>query len=84
MSAATAPASVYVTDNFSEPMAAQHNFINNFDLDRPEEAMSAYQRYVQRNIRFPRFCPNISLESCTNTPSASSALLQTLPADELA
>lgn len=39
-------ASVYVTDNFSEPMTAQHNFANNFDLDHPEDAMSAYQRYV--------------------------------------
>jgi hypothetical protein len=41
-----AAASVYVTDNFSEPMTAQHNFVNNFDLDHPEDAMSAYQRYV--------------------------------------
>jgi hypothetical protein len=39
-------AQVYVTDNFSEPMSAQHNFVNNFDLDHPEDAMSAYQRYV--------------------------------------
>lgn len=39
-------AQVYVTDDFSEPMSAQHNFINNFDLDHPEDAMSAYQRFV--------------------------------------
>ena len=52
MSAATASASVYVTDNFSEPMAAQHNFVNNFDLDHPEEAMSAYQRDVHSNNQF--------------------------------
>jgi len=39
-------AQVYVTDDFSEPMSAQHNFVNNFDLNHPEDAMSAYQRYV--------------------------------------
>jgi arginine/lysine/ornithine decarboxylase len=37
---------VYVSDGFSEPMSAQHNFANNFDLDNPDAAMSAYQRYV--------------------------------------
>jgi hypothetical protein len=37
---------VYVSGDFSEPMSAQHNFANNFDLDNPEAAMSAYQRYV--------------------------------------
>jgi hypothetical protein len=42
----SAGASVYVTDNFSEPMSAQHNFGKNFDLDHPEDAMFAYQRYV--------------------------------------
>jgi hypothetical protein len=44
-------AQVYVTDNFSEPMTAQHNFVNNFDLDHPEDAMSAYQRYVLLALR---------------------------------
>ena len=39
-------AQVYVIDDFSEPMSAQHNFVNNFDLDHPEDAMSAYQRYA--------------------------------------
>jgi hypothetical protein len=37
---------VYVSGEFSEPMSAQHNFANNFDLDNPDAAMSAYQRYV--------------------------------------
>lgn len=37
---------VYVSDGFSEPMSAQHNFANNFDLDNPDAAMSAYQKYV--------------------------------------
>jgi hypothetical protein len=38
--------SIYVSDGFSEPMSAQHNFANNFDLSEPEQAMTAYQRYV--------------------------------------
>jgi len=37
---------VYVSDTFSEPMSAQHNFANHFDLNNPDQAMSAYQRYV--------------------------------------
>ena len=42
---------VYVTDNYSEPMAPQHNFANNFDLDNPSQAMSSYARYVSTNTR---------------------------------
>ena len=38
--------SVFVGDGFSEPMSAQHNFADNFDLSDPERAMSEYQRYV--------------------------------------
>ena len=37
---------VYVSDGYSEPMSAQHNFANHFDLSDPEQAMTAYQRYV--------------------------------------
>ena len=37
---------VYISGEFSEPMSAQHNFANNFDLNDPDAAMSAYQRYV--------------------------------------
>lgn len=40
---------VYVSDGYSEPMSAQHNFANNFDLNDPEQAMTAYQRYVRPN-----------------------------------
>ncbi|KAL1602011.1 hypothetical protein SLS59_005177 [Nothophoma quercina] len=47
----SADASVYVTDNFSEPMAAQHNFANNFDLEHPEDAMSAYQRIMHEHTK---------------------------------
>lgn len=37
---------VYISGEFSEPMTAQHNFVNNFDLEHPDEAMSVYARYV--------------------------------------
>lgn len=40
--------SVFVSDGFSEPMSAQHNFANTFDLSDPERAMSDYQRYVDK------------------------------------
>lgn len=42
---------VYVSDGFSEPMSAQHNFANNFNLDNPDEAMSAYQRIMHEHTK---------------------------------
>lgn len=39
-------ARVYVSENHSAPMAPQHDFTNNFDLDNPHQAMSSYARYV--------------------------------------
>ncbi|KAH5155726.1 hypothetical protein HBH69_103480 [Parastagonospora nodorum] len=42
---------LYVSDGFSEPMSAQHNFANNFDLDNPDAAMSAYQRIMHEHTK---------------------------------
>ncbi|RYO30441.1 hypothetical protein AA0111_g5664 [Alternaria arborescens] len=43
---------VYVSgDGFSEPMSAQHNFANNFDLNDPERAMSDYQRIMHEHTK---------------------------------
>ncbi|KAL5114744.1 hypothetical protein ACEQ8H_007361 [Pleosporales sp. CAS-2024a] len=42
---------VYVSDGFSEPMSAQHNFANHFDLDNPDAAMSAYQRIMHEHTK---------------------------------
>jgi hypothetical protein len=42
---------VYVSGDFSEPMSAQHNFANNFDLDNPDAAMSAYQRIMHEHTK---------------------------------
>lgn len=37
---------VYVHQDFSEPMSAQYNFSNQFDLENPDEARLSYMRYV--------------------------------------
>ncbi|EOA84186.1 uncharacterized protein SETTUDRAFT_139052 [Exserohilum turcica Et28A] len=42
---------VYVSQGFSEPMSAQHNFANNFDLNDPERAMSDYQRIMHEHTK---------------------------------
>jgi hypothetical protein len=42
---------VYVQGEFSEPMNAQHNFANNFDLNDPDAAMSAYQRIMHEHTK---------------------------------
>lgn len=42
---------VYITDNYSEPMAPQHNFANNFDLDNPGRAMSSYARIMHEHTK---------------------------------
>jgi hypothetical protein len=63
---------VYVSDNFSEPMSAQHNFANSYDLDNPDAAMSAYQKYVPRlTFLVTLDTSNNAPGSCTNTPSAN-------------
>lgn len=48
---------VYVSGNFSEPMSAQHNFANEFDLEDPNKAMSVYARYVSSASFPPTYSP---------------------------
>ncbi|KAF1847917.1 uncharacterized protein K460DRAFT_414564 [Cucurbitaria berberidis CBS 394.84] len=43
--------SVFISDDFSEPMSAQHNFANNFDLENPERAMTEYQRIMHEHTK---------------------------------
>lgn len=45
---------VYINGEFSEPMTAQHNFANQYDLDNPARAMSLYARLVasSRHLTF--------------------------------
>ncbi|KAJ4336261.1 hypothetical protein N0V87_005553 [Didymella glomerata] len=66
-------AQVYVTDNFSEPMTAQHNFVNNFDLDHPEDAMSAYQRIMHEHTKRQLSTATDSARRRTGVTQASDA-----------
>ncbi|KAF2113549.1 hypothetical protein BDV96DRAFT_523077 [Lophiotrema nucula] len=43
--------SVFVSGEFSEPMSAQHNFTNQFDLDNPDQAMSVYARIMHEHTK---------------------------------
>ena len=42
---------VFVSGNFSEPMSAQHNFANQFDLDNPQMATSSYARIMHEHTK---------------------------------
>ncbi|KAF2685304.1 hypothetical protein K458DRAFT_256083, partial [Lentithecium fluviatile CBS 122367] len=42
---------VYINDNYSEPMAPQHNFANNFDLAHPGRAVSSYARIMHEHTK---------------------------------
>ncbi|KZF20338.1 hypothetical protein L228DRAFT_270417 [Xylona heveae TC161] len=42
---------VYVNGDFSEPMSAQHNFQNHFDLDHPVQAMHLYNRIMHQHTK---------------------------------
>ncbi|KAH7135265.1 hypothetical protein B0J11DRAFT_575863 [Dendryphion nanum] len=42
---------VYVSGDFSEPMHAQHNFANQYDLDQPEQAVSSYARIMHEHTK---------------------------------
>ncbi|KNG46154.1 hypothetical protein DDE82_004710 [Stemphylium lycopersici] len=42
---------IYVSDGFSEPMSAQHNFANHFDLNDPDRAMTDYQRIMHEHTK---------------------------------
>ena len=39
---------VYSQATFAEPMEAQEGFVRQFDLSQPEQAMSSYQKFVER------------------------------------
>ncbi|KAF2754020.1 hypothetical protein EJ05DRAFT_480027 [Pseudovirgaria hyperparasitica] len=43
--------SVYVNGSFSEPMTAQHNFNNQYDLSDPHTAMSRYSRVMHKHTK---------------------------------
>ncbi|KAF1986539.1 hypothetical protein K402DRAFT_332147 [Aulographum hederae CBS 113979] len=43
--------SVYVNGQFSEPMSAQHNFSEQYDLEDPATAMSSYNRVMHQHTK---------------------------------
>ena len=55
---------VYVNGTFFEPMTAQHNFQNKYDLDNPVEAMETYARYVSIYLPVPE--TTFSCTGCIN------------------
>ncbi|KAF1345970.1 hypothetical protein BDV97DRAFT_401342 [Delphinella strobiligena] len=42
---------VYVHQDFSEPMSAQYNFSNQFDLEKPDEARLSYMRLMHQHTK---------------------------------
>ena len=58
---------VYVSGGFSEPMTAQHNFANQYDLDHPQEAMSVYA-IEEDDLRQPRDGFDFDVTSVWSTP----------------
>ena len=44
-------AGVYISDHYSEPMTAQHNFANTFDMSKPEQAVSSYARIMHEHTK---------------------------------
>ncbi|KAH7413762.1 hypothetical protein DE146DRAFT_783540 [Phaeosphaeria sp. MPI-PUGE-AT-0046c] len=72
---------VYVSDGFSEPMSAQHNFANNFNLDDPEAAMSAYQRIMHEHTKHQL---STATDSARRRSSSSTAgrSLESVPSTE--
>ncbi|KAK4991679.1 hypothetical protein LTR50_001687 [Elasticomyces elasticus] len=44
-------AGVYTQNQFSEPISAQHNFANQFDLSSPEQAMQSYSRIMHQHTQ---------------------------------
>jgi hypothetical protein len=74
---------VYVQGDFSEPMSAQHNFVNNFNLDDPESAMSAYQKIMHEHTKRQLSTATDSARRRSGSSSTSDARsLQSEPSQE--
>jgi hypothetical protein len=74
---------VYVQGDFSEPMNAQHNFVNNFNLDDPESAMSAYQKIMHEHTKRQLSTATDSARRRSGSSSTSDARsLQSEPSQE--
>lgn len=67
-----------------EPMEAQYNFAQQFDLGDPSKAMSSYQKYViVHPFPLEHLLTGLAIESCINTLFSNSRALRHLPDDDL-
>jgi hypothetical protein len=64
-------------------MNAQHNFVNNFNLDDPESAMSAYQKIMHEHTKRQLSTATDSARRRSGSSSTSDARsLQSEPSQE--
>ncbi|KAF2826755.1 hypothetical protein CC86DRAFT_406012 [Ophiobolus disseminans] len=66
---------VYVSDDFSEPMSAQHNFANHYDLNNPDAAMSAYQKIMHEHTKRQLSTATDSARRRSGASSSSSEIM---------
>ncbi|KAF2734618.1 hypothetical protein EJ04DRAFT_512327 [Polyplosphaeria fusca] len=67
---------VYVADGFSEPMSAQYNFTNQYDLSKPDRAMSSYARIMHEHTKSQL---NTATDSARRRSTSSSTSASTSP-----
>jgi hypothetical protein len=71
---------VYISEGFSEPMSAQHNFANNFDLDNPEDATAAYQRIMHEHTKRQLSIATDSARRRSDTSASSKGSVESVDA----
>ncbi|PVI00464.1 hypothetical protein DM02DRAFT_492198, partial [Periconia macrospinosa] len=67
---------VYINEKYSEPMAARHEFSNNFDLDNPAAAMSSYARIMHEHTKKQLNSATNSARRRSASPTSSSTSLR--------
>ncbi|KAK5007022.1 hypothetical protein LTR39_005509 [Cryomyces antarcticus] len=72
---ATQTASAYVQSGFAEPVAAQHNFVQQLDLDNPDQAMATYARIMHQHTKHQYDMAASSARRRSNAPSSGIATL---------
>ncbi|TKA79863.1 hypothetical protein B0A49_01571 [Cryomyces minteri] len=72
---ATQTTSAYVQGGFAEPGAAQHSFVQQFDLDNPDQAMATYARIMHQHTKHQYDMAASSARRRSNAPSSGMATL---------
>ncbi|KAH8731890.1 hypothetical protein GQ44DRAFT_603565, partial [Phaeosphaeriaceae sp. PMI808] len=73
---------VYVSEGFSEPMSAQHNFTNNLDLNDTDAAMSAYQKIMHEHTKRQLCTATDSARRRSGSSSSSNKSLESVSSTE--